>query len=29
MKGIQLTDYDIAVKVKLDKYGKIITGHEV
>ena len=23
MKGIQLTDYDIAVKVKRDKYGKI------
>jgi len=29
MKGIQLTDYDIAVKVKRDKYGKIISGLEV
>ena len=29
MKGIQLTDYDIAVKVKRDRYGKIISGLEV
>lgn len=29
MKGIQLTDYDIAVKVKRDKYGKIISGLQV
>lgn len=26
MKGIQLTDYDIAVKVKRDKFGKIESG---
>ena len=29
MNGIQLTDYDIAVKVKRDKYGKIISGLQV
>ena len=29
MKGIQLTDYDIAVKVTRDRYGKIISGLEV
>lgn len=26
MKGIQLTDYDIAVKVKRDKFGRIESG---
>lgn len=26
MKGIQLTDYDIAVKVERDKYGRIVSG---
>lgn len=26
MKGIQLTDYDIAVKVKRDKFGRIVSG---
>ena len=26
MKGIQLTDYDIAVKVKRDRFGRIESG---
>lgn len=26
MKGIQLTDYDIAVKVKRDRFGQIVSG---
>lgn len=26
MKGIQLTDYDIAIKVKRDRFGRIESG---
>lgn len=26
MKGIQLDDYDLEIKVERDKYGKIISG---
>lgn len=26
MNGIQLTDYDLAIKVKRDRYGKITSG---
>ena len=29
MKGIQLTDYDIAIKVERDKFGRIVSGLQV